>query len=268
MAWSFEIPTALRCSLDLSGLDPDAFSSVRELLGFAVWQGRDRVPLGDLLRAAPSPDGIERWSGDLRLVDGLGAGNRNRRIEVRGSPGHRVGAGMSGGTLRVEGDVGHDLGMGLEGGTIVVTGSCGARAGGFSPGFSRGMRGGMILIGGDAGPEAGQKMRRGLLAIAGTAGPGAGHALIAGTLIAGRLEGPFGLGLKRGTIISATRPRVPAWFGPAVAVELSVTRILSKFLAPELGGRDWFPFLRQTAWLRAQGDRLAQSQGELLLPPE
>lgn len=264
VAWSFEIRNPLRWSLDLSGLDPSTFTAVDDLLSYPVLQGSERVALGELVQVKPSSDSIERWAGHLEQVDGLGTGNRQRRVEVLGSPRHRVGAGMSGGTLRVEGTVGDDLGSGLSGGTIVVTGSAGARAGGFSPGAKHGMRGGTILIGGDAGPEAGQKMRRGLLGIRGTANSGAGNLMIAGTLIAGKLVGPFGLGLKRGTIICQSTPSIPAWFGPAIGVELSFTRLLAKSLAAH-DRHGWFSFLTRTSWLRAQGDRLERNQGELLL---
>ena len=262
-AWSFEVRDPLRFALDVSGVDPTAFCSLGELLAHPVLQGRDAVALGELLRITPSPDGIERWSGHLQQVNGIGVGNHNRQIEIFGSPGHRVGVGMSGGTLRIEGNVGDDLGSGLAGGTIVVTGSAGARAGGFAPGAKLGMRGGIILVGGDTGPETGQKMRRGLIAVRGTAAAGAANLMIAGTLVAGGLQGPFGLGLKRGTIICQTKPAIPAWFGPQVAVEFSFTRILAKFLAAH-GPSTWFPFLQATHWSRAQGDRLERNQGELL----
>ncbi|MFN5322221.1 MAG: formylmethanofuran dehydrogenase subunit C [Planctomycetota bacterium] len=266
-AWTFEVREPLRFALDVSGLDPGASSSAAEVLATIVHQGRERVPLGDLVRVTSSCDGIQRWTGHLEQVDGIGAGNRGRRIEVLGSPRNLIGAAMSAGSLRIDGSVGDDLGSELSGGTVVVTGSAGARAGGFSPGSRQGMKGGVILVGGNAGPEAGQKMRRGLIAIRGRAAAGAANSMIAGTLIAGELSGPFGLGLKRGTIICQRHPRIPAWFGPAIGVELSFTQLLAKFLSTH-DQHGWFSFLSQATWLRAQGDRIERNQGELLVASE
>ncbi len=265
MSWHFEIQTPLSFDLDLSELSLSSSTSLEELLRFPIYQGREVLALGELARITPSPDGIERWSGNLQRVHGLGAGNRDRHLVIETTAGNRVGAGMSGGSIRLLAHGGDDLGVGLAGGTIIVHGSCGARAGGASPGANLGMRGGEILIGGNAGPQAGQRMRRGLLAIAGKAAGDCGVGLIAGTLIVRQFTEAFGLGLKRGSIIAGTRPQIPAWFGPPVAVEVSITRLLSRFLARrELG--DKFLFLDQSHWYRAQGDRLERNQGELLFP--
>lgn len=266
MAWRFEVISPPRFRLDLSRLGATVDLALSEVGKLPVWLGNEQAVLGDFCRITPASDGIERWSGQLEQLDGIGTGHRDGTIEIEGTTGHRIGCGMTGGALRVRGDVGDDLGNDLVGGTILVDGSCGDRAGSFSPGAARGMRGGTILIAGNAGREAGQRMRRGVLAIGGTAGAGAANQMIAGTLVAGELAGPFGLGLKRGSVICRQTPRhLPIWFGPAVGVQLSITRLLARYLS-QLPFTERFSFLRQEFWQRSHGDRLARSQGELLFP--
>lgn len=266
MYWHFEVTSAPRFRLDLSQLGSTVDLTPREVSSLLLWHGNEQAALGDFCKVTPSPDGVERWSGSLERLDGIGAGNSGRSIAIEGSVGNRVGAGMLAGSIRIRGDAGNDLGMDLAGGTIIVEGSSGSRTGSFSPGAARGMRGGAIVVTGNAGEAAGQKMRRGLLAVGGKAASGAGNAMIAGTLIVGELSGQFGQGLKRGSLISRTRPaQIPIWFGAAVGVELSFTGLLSKTLR-RLIQHDAFAFLADSRWQRAQGDRLQRNQGELLFP--
>lgn len=266
MSWHFEVTTAPRFRLDLSRIGLTCELSQRDACRLPVWHGNEQVSLGDFCKVSPASDGVERWSGMLERLDGIGAANSGRAIEIEGSAGNRIGAGMSAGSIRIRGNVGNDLGVDLIGGTIVVEGSSGQRTGSFSPGASRGMRGGAIVVTGNAGPEAGQKMRRGLLAVAGKVGSGAGDLMIAGTLIAGELPGQFAQGLKRGSILSRTQPtRLPVWFGPAVSVQLSFTGLLARMLR-RIIKHDSFAFLADSRWQRAQGDRMERNQGELLFP--
>lgn len=266
MSWQFEVTSAPRFRIDLSRLGSTLDLTLREVSSLRVWHGNEEAALGDFCKITSSADGVERWSGSLERLDGIGAGNLGRAIALEGTVGNRIGAGMSAGSIRIRGNAGNDLGVDLAGGTILVEGSSGMRTGSFSPGTARGMRGGSIVVTGNVGEEAGQKMRRGLLAVGGKAANGAGNLMIAGTLIAGELSGQFGQGLKRGSIISRTKPtQLPIWFGPAVGVELSFTGLLSRTLS-RLMRHDAFAFLADTRWQRAQGDRLQRNQGELLFP--
>lgn len=266
MSWQFEVTSAPRFRLDLSQLGSTVDLTPREVSSLHLWHGNEQAVLGDFCKVTPSADGVERWSGSLERLDGIGAGNSGRSIAIEGTVGNRIGAGMSSGSIRIRGDAGNDLGLDLAGGTIIVEGSSGSRTGSFSPGAARGMRGGAIVVTGNVGEEAGQKMRRGLLAVGGKAANGAGNLMIAGTLIAGELSPQFGQGLKRGSIISRTKPtQLPIWFGPAVGVELSFTGLLRRTLS-RLMKHDAFAFLADSRWQRAQGDRLERNQGELLFP--
>ena len=266
MSWQFEVTSAPRFRIDLSRLGSTLDLTLREVSSLRVWHGNEEAALGDFCKITSSADGVERWSGSLERLDGIGAGNSGRAIALEGTVGNRIGAEMSAGSIRICGSAGNDLGVDLAGGTILVEGSSGMRTGSFSPGTARGMRGGSIVVTGNVGEEAGQKMRRGLLAVGGKAANGAGNLMIAGTLIAGELSTQFGQGLKRGSIISRTKPtQLPIWFGPAVGVELSFTGLLSRTLS-RLIRHDAFAFLADTRWQRAHGDRLQRNQGELLFP--
>ena len=266
MSWQFEVTSAPRFRIDLSRLGSTLDLTLREVSSLRVWHGNEEAALGDFCKITSSADGVERWSGSLERLDGIGAGNSGRAIALEGTVGNRIGAGMSAGSIRICGSAGNDLGVDLAGGTILVEGSSGMRTGSFSPGTARGMRGGSIVVTGNVGEEAGQKMRRGLLAVGGKAANGAGNLMIAGTLIAGELSTQFGQGLKRGSIISRTKPtQLPIWFGPAVGVELSFTGLLSRTLS-RLIRHDAFAFLADYRWQRAHGDRLQRNQGELLFP--
>jgi formylmethanofuran dehydrogenase subunit C len=266
MAWHFEVNSAPQFRLDLSQLGSTVELSLREVSNLPVWHGNEQATLGDFCKITRATDDVERWSGSLERLDGIGVGNSDRAIELEGSVGNRIGARMSAGTIHIRGHAGNDLGVDLVGGAIVVEGSSGLRTGSYSPGAARGMRGGAIVVTGNVGEEAGQKMRRGLLAVGGKAGSGAGNLMIAGTLITGEFSGQFGQGLKRGSLISRTSPKqLPIWFGPAVGVELSFTGLLRRTLG-RLIKHDAFTFLADSRWQRAQGDRLERSQGELLFP--
>lgn len=264
MSWQFEVKTAPSFRLDLSHLGSMTELTLREVCYLPVWHGKEQVALGDLCKVSPSADGAEHWQGELERLDGIGTGNTGREIRIEGTVGNRVGCAMLSGSIRIRGNAGNDLGVDMAGGSIVVVGSSGSRTGGFSPGSKRGMRGGTLVVTGDAGPEAGQKMRRGLLAVGGKVGTGAGNLMIAGTLIAGDLTDNFGQGLKRGSIISKTRPaHLPVWFGPAVNVQISFTGMFARALSL-LVAREKFAFLFNSRWQRANGDRRERNQGELL----
>jgi formylmethanofuran dehydrogenase subunit C len=206
-------------------------------------------------------------AGDLRRLDGIGAGMTRGRLTVGGDCGDRVGAGMRGGLLTVEGGVGAYAGCEMAGGVLRVGGGAGARLGGAHPGARAGMTGGEIVVAGDAGEEAGAGMRRGLVAVGGRAGDGAGLRMLAGTVIAlgGFVDrGSVGQGNRRGTLVSgaALEPNplryvfAARYRPPALGLQLRRLRGLGLDVAdPLLGG----------AWARWSGDTTELGRGEILI---
>ena len=83
-------------------------------------------------------DGTLTLAGDLRRLDGIGAGMTRGRLTVRGDCGDRVGAGMRGGELTVDGGVGAYAGCEMAGGVLRIGGDAGARLGGAYPGARAG----------------------------------------------------------------------------------------------------------------------------------
>src|SRR2546430_5557080 len=129
---------------DYVAADRFAALSEQEIAGLPVIHGGRRATLGDFFRVRGERSSVVRLEGDLRKMEGIGAG-------------------MAGGELVVDGSVGRDLGRSMAGGRIDVHGSAGENAGGAPPGAARGMTGGEIVIRGDAGAQAGAAARRGLI---------------------------------------------------------------------------------------------------------
>jgi Formylmethanofuran dehydrogenase subunit C len=150
-----------------------------------VWvEDEGRAALGDLFEVRGAPGPRIRLSGDLALMDGIGAG-------------------LTAGELVVDGDAGWYLGRRMTGGVIEVRGSAGPVAGGADPGAKRGMSGGEIIIHGSAGALAGAGLRRGLIVVLNDAGENAGRGMIAGSvLVFGTLGANPGLFSKRGSIVA------------------------------------------------------------------
>ena len=201
----------------LRGLDAAAVAAA------SVRCGRETVKVGDLFNVSGVGDEVLVFAGDLRRVDGIGAGLSRGQVLVQGSCGNHVGARMRGGEIDVDGDAGAWAGAEMNGGVVRILGDAGARIGGAYPGVRAGMSGGEIVVSGDTGEEAGAGMRRGLIAVGGRTGSGAGLRMLAGTVIAlGGIGAEAGLGNKRGSLVSgapveplpgyafATRYRPPA----------------------------------------------------------
>jgi formylmethanofuran dehydrogenase subunit C len=242
----------------LRGLEAGAVAAA------SVRCGRETVKLGDLFNVAGVGDEVLVFAGDLRRVDGIGAGLSRGQVLVQGSCGNHVGARMRGGEIHVDGDAGAWAGAEMNGGVVRILGDAGARIGGAYPGVRAGMSGGEIVVSGDTGEEAGAGMRRGLIAVGGRTGSGAGLRMLAGTVIAlGGIGAEAGLGNKRGSLVSgapveplpgyafATRYRPPA-------LVLQLRRARELGLTPGealLGG----------AWARWSGDRTELGRGEILI---
>ena len=235
-----------------------------DVAALTVRCGREMVVVGDLFDVSGSGDDQVTVLGDLRRVDGIGAGMTRGRLVVEGSCGDHVGARMRGGEIEVRGDAGAWAGAELADGLLRITGNAGARLGGAYPGVRVGMTGGEIVVCGDAGEEAGAGMRRGLVAIGGRTGAGAGLRMLAGTIIALRGIGTeAGLGNKRGTLVSAAAlDPLPGYAfavsyrPPALRMQLGRVRELGLTVADKL---------LNGAWARWSGDRTELGRGEILI---
>ncbi len=226
--------------------------------------GRDTVLVGDLFSVSGAGGETVTLSGDLRRLDGLGAGMSSGRLVIDGPCGDHPGAGMAGGVIDVHGDAGAWAGAELAGGLLRIHGDAGARAGAGYPGARAGMTGGEIVVTGDAGEEAGAAMRRGLLIVGGVTGPGAGLRMLAGTVIALRgIGAEAGLGNRRGSLVSgaAAQPLPGYAFAtrfrpPALRLQLRRARRLGLAVGDALlDGR----------WARWSGDRTELGRGEILI---
>ena len=256
--------------IDASPLTPErcnALNSMR-VAQLPLRCGRTTLTVGELFRVdGYVGDTTLTLAGDLRLLDGIGAGMTGGRLTVSGDCGDRVGAGMRGGELTVKGGVGAYAGCEMAGGVLRIGGDAGARLGGAYPGARAGMTGGEIVVSGHAGEEAGAGMRRGLVAVGGRAGDGAGLRMLAGTVIA--LGGfgnhaSVGQGNKRGTLVSgaAVEPNpfryafAARYRPPALTLQLRRLRAL---------GLDVADALIAGQWGRWSGDTTELGRGEILI---
>jgi formylmethanofuran dehydrogenase subunit C len=235
-----------------------------EVAVMTVRCGREPVAVGDLFDVSGSGDGQLTFAGDLRRVDGIGAGIARGRVLLEGPCGNYLGARMTGGDIDARGDAGAWAGAEMRGGLLRISGDAGARLGGAYPGTRAGMSGGEIIVRGDAGEEAGAGMRRGLVAVGGRTASGAGVRMLAGTVIALRGIGKeAGLGNKRGSLVSATtlHPLPGYAFAaryqpPALALQLRRVRELGLTVPDKL---------LSGVWARWSGDRTELGRGEILI---
>jgi formylmethanofuran dehydrogenase subunit C len=255
--------------VDASPLTPERLNALNRgrIAGLPLRCGRERVAAGDLFDVEGY---VSDWSltiaGDLRAVDGIGAGMTDGVLTVRGACGDRAGARMRGGDLEIDGDAGSWAGAEMSGGVLRISGGAGPRLGAALTGARAGMRGGDIVVGGDAGEEAGAGMRRGLVLIGGRAGAGAGLRMLAGTVIAlAGLDGGAGQGNKRGTLASGVplpaRPLPGYAFAtrfrpPALRLALLRARALGLAVGDEL---------IDGSWARWSGDLAELGRGEILI---
>ena len=82
----------------------------------------------------------------------IGAGMRNKKIDISGTPGNALGAYFDGGEITVEGNAQDAVGDTMNAGKIVIHGNVGDAVG-------YAMRGGAIYIKGNAGYRAGIHMK-------------------------------------------------------------------------------------------------------------
>lgn len=224
--------------IDLEGVTPDRLArlSMREIAALPVWVGTRQRTLGDVFDVHGEHADRVHLSGDLRAVDGIGAGMTAGEIVVEGDAGSRVGAGMTGGVVRVNGSVEHDAGQAMSGGLLFVAGDAGVRLGSAMPGASKGMAGGEIVVGGSAGAEAASRLRRGLVVVMGDVGEDAGRAMIAGSLIVfGRTGANPGRGSKRGSIVACGEISVPETYRYACTFEPPHVRLTLMHLRRRYG---------------------------------
>ncbi|HEY7896202.1 MAG TPA: formylmethanofuran dehydrogenase subunit C [Gemmatimonadaceae bacterium] len=206
-------PVARR--LEVEGIAPNALATLDEsdIARLPVWDGPHTVPLGDVFQVRGGRSDRVRVSGDLSMIDAVGAGMTAGELQVEGSVGRYAGTRMAGGVLRVAGDAGYGAGLEMTGGLLDIAGNAGDRLGAGRLAAARGMAGGEIVVRGNAGAEIGATMRRGTVVVAGDAGPRAGLGMIAGNVIVlGRAGEDAGRFNKRGTIAVFGRVSVPSTY--------------------------------------------------------
>ncbi len=253
-------------AIEIDGLTPDrtANLSEAEIASLTVLAGSRRAAVGDFFTVQGDRSDRLHIEGDLRNVDGLGAGCAGGELLIHGSAGHRVGAGMTGGRIDVRGDVGDAAGGGMQGGVLRVTGNAGDRLGAAAAGAAKGMTGGEIIVNGSAGREAAARARRGLVVIGGDAGADAGRAIIAGTLVVfGRIGANPGRGSKRGSIVALGGIDVPATYEFACAYQPTYIRLLLTHLHRQYGVGVEMHVLDGT-YNRYCGDNTGLGRGEIL----
>lgn len=143
-----------------------------EIESLPVWQGLDRMPLGDFfdieVLGNGSPDETSILiQGDVSRVKRIGQGMKMGKIEIQGSAGMHLGAEMAGGSILVQGNVGSWTGMEMKGGLLHVLGNAGDHAGSAYRGSWRGMSGGRIVIEGNARSQLGGGLTGGEIIVAG-----------------------------------------------------------------------------------------------------
>lgn len=219
--------------IEIDGLTPDraAGLSTAEIAALAVMAGSRRASVGDFFTVTGGRSDQVEVEGDLRNIDGLGAGTAGGEMVIHGSVGRRVGAGMTGGWIDVRGDVGDDAGLGMQGGALRVTGDAADRLGASAPGAAKGMSGGEIIVNGSAGRDVAARLRRGLIVVGGDAGANAARAIIAGTLVVfGRTGENAGRGSKRGSIVALGGIDIPAAYEYSCAYQPAYVRLLLTYL--------------------------------------
>jgi formylmethanofuran dehydrogenase subunit C len=228
----------LDATLELEGVAPDRFAELaeREIAAIPVWLGGRAARLGDFFDVSGERATRLRVVGDLRQVDGLGAGTAAGELVVEGDAGRRAAARMTGGSVEVHGSVGDDAGLAMAGGTLHVSGNAGDRVGGAAAGASRGMTGGEIVVVGSVGAEAGVRARRGLVAVGGDAGERTARAMIAGNVVVlGRVARDAGVDSKRGTIVAVGEVDVPATYRYACTFRPPHVRLTMRYLRRRYG---------------------------------
>jgi formylmethanofuran dehydrogenase subunit C len=243
-----KLKSPLNQRVDLSEVlaKPWTMLSPSDMAARTVYLERDgRASLGDLFGIEGRPAGRIEFTGELDLVD-------------------RLGAGLQEGEVLVKGNVGREAGLAMAGGILDIDGNAGPRAAAAPPGYKRGMAGGEMIVRGSAGAEAGALMRRGLLVIGQTAGTLTGRGMIAGTVVVlGAAGTNTGLWSKRGSVVVLGKINPPETYAYActyqpVHLRLMLTRLRKTYRLPIQ--RKHFTGL----YHRYSGDLAELGKGEIL----
>jgi formylmethanofuran dehydrogenase subunit C len=258
--------TAVDQPIEIDGLTPDRMATLSnaEIAGLAVRAGSRRAAVGDFFTVQGERSDRLHIDGDLRNVDGLGAGSASGELLVHGNAGRRVGAGMTGGWIDVRGDVGDEAGLGMRGGALRISGDAGARLGAAPAGAAKGMCGGEIVVTGSAGADAAARVRRGLIAVGGNVGAEAARAIIAGTLVVfGGIGANPGRGSKRGSIVALGAIDIPSTYAYACTYQPVYVRMLLTYLHRRYGIASSDEAL-DGSYARYCGDAGTPGKGEIL----
>ena len=264
------IRLSLRASLEqtveVDGLAPDrtATLSQAEIAAIPVLVGSRRAAIGDFFTVQGERSDRIQIEGDLRHVDGIGAGTASGELLIQGNAGTRVGAGMSGGWIDVRGDAGDDAGVGMRGGALRITGDAGNRLAAAPAGASKGMTGGEVVVNGTAGADVASRVRRGLVVVGGDVGADAARAIIAGTLVVfGRTGANPARGSKRGSIVALGEIEVPSTYEYACTYQPTYVRMLLTYLFRRYGIASPEGAL-EGPYARYCGDAGSPGKGEIL----
>lgn len=252
--------------VDMSAVKPSALAGLTafEISSLVLGSGATAVALGDVFDVSGAPDSNVTISGGSSYLDYVGAGLDSGSVTVDGPVGNYAGTAMKGGRLDIRGDAGAYLASRMSGGIATVKGNAGDFVGGTRPGDRFGMTGGIVVIGGTAGERVGERMRRGTIIVRGKIGAAAGSRMAGGTI---RTETGFGDGpgpmLRRGTLIGPKVDRFLPTFSDCGAHDLTVMKILNKYLADALGAEapKPLPLLAR----RYAGDLATLGKGEILI---
>ena len=258
--------TTINQPIEIDGLTPDRVATLSEpeIAGLPVLAGSGRATLGDFFTIQGERSDRLHIEGDLRNVDGIGAGTAGGELLIHGSAGRRVGAGMTGGWIDVRGDVGDEAGLGMHGGALRITGDAGDRLGSAPAGAAKGMSGGEIVVNGSAGADAGARARRGLIAVGGNVGADAARAIIAGTLVVfGGIGANPGRGSKRGSIVALGDIDIPSTYEYACTYQPTYVRLVLTYLYRRYGMASPNGVL-EGSYARYCGDAGTPGKGEIL----
>lgn len=252
--------------IEIDGLTPDRTANLSnaEIAALTVRAGSRRAAVGDFFTVEGERSDRLHIEGDLRNVDGLGAGSASGEMLVHGNAGRRVAAGMTGGWIDIRGDAGDDAALGMHGGALRITGDAGDRLGAAAAGSSKGMTGGEIVVNGSAGAEAAARARRGLIAVGGNVGADAARAIIAGTLVVfGGIGANPGRGSKRGSIVALGDIDIPSTYAYACTYQPVYVRMLLTYLYRRYGLASSDAVL-DGSYARYCGDAGTPGKGEIL----
>ena len=258
-----------RQRIDMAAFTPDRIAGKRleDVRRIPLWQGKQRMPAGDLFSISGEVGDHIIIQSDSDRLDAIGSGMTHGRILVDGQAGAYLGRQMSGGRIHVTGAAGIFAGHGMSGGTLRIDGRAGDFLGAAIAGERQGMRGGRIHVKGDAGDRVGDHQRRGTILIEGGAGDYCGSRMVAGTIaVLGHIGAGAGLAMHRGTLLLGAAPQLPATFNDNGTHDLDFLGLLYRDLQQSEGpfSRLYERGIRVRRWL---GDLACGGKGEILILP-